>query len=54
MVYLMYHGLEPIKAFKIMEFVRKGRASKDPKTWEEHKKTMKEAGIEEWFILWQN
>ena len=50
MVYLMYHGLEPIKAFKIMEFVRKGRASKDPKTWEEHKKTMKEAGIEEWFI----
>ena len=50
MVYLMYHGLEPIKAFKIMEFVRKGRASKEPGTWEEHKKTMKEAGIEDWFI----
>ena len=50
MVYLMYHGVEPIKAFKIMEFVRKGRASKDPETWATHKKTMEDAGIEEWFI----
>ena len=50
MVYLMYKGVEPIKAFKIMEFVRKGKASKDPITWEEHKKTMKDAGIEDWFI----
>ncbi len=50
MVYLMYHGVKPIKAFKIMEFVRKGKASKDPATWAEHKKTMEEAGIESWFI----
>lgn len=50
MVYLMYKGMKPIKAFKIMEFVRKGKASKDPVTWEEHKKTMKEAGIEDWYI----
>ena len=50
MVYLMYHGVEPIKAFKIMEFVRKGRASKDPETWASHKKTMEDAGIESWFI----
>ncbi len=50
MVYLMYKGVEPIKAFKIMEFVRKGRASKDPETWEVHKKTMEDAGIEKWFI----
>ena len=50
MVYLMYHGVEPIKAFKIMEFVRKGRASKDPETWEKHRKTMEDAGIEKWFI----
>jgi DNA polymerase-3 subunit alpha (Gram-positive type) len=50
MVYLMYKGLEPIKAFKIMEFVRKGKASKDKATWEEHRHTMEEAGIEDWFI----
>ena len=50
MVYLMYHGVKPIKAFKIMEFVRKGKASKDPEGWLEHKNTMKDAGIEDWFI----
>jgi len=50
MVYLMYKGVKPIKAFKIMEFVRKGRASKDPETWAGHKQTMEEAGIEKWFI----
>ena len=50
MVYLMYHGLEPLKAFKIMEFVRKGKASKDKETWANHVKTMEDAGIEKWFI----
>ena len=50
MVYLMYHGVKPIKAFKIMEFVRKGKASKDPETWKGHVETMKEANIPEWFI----
>ena len=50
MVYLMYHGLAPIKAFKIMEFVRKGKASKDPETWKEHVKTMEESDIPQWFI----
>ena len=50
MVYLMYKGVKPIKAFKIMEFVRKGKASKDPETWKEHVKTMEEANIPEWFI----
>ena len=50
MVYLMYKGLEPKKAFKIMEFVRKGKASKDPDTWKIWDKEMRDAGIEEWFI----
>ena len=50
MVNLMYYGLEPIKAFKIMEFVRKGKASKDPETWQQHKKTMEDANIPKWFI----
>ncbi len=50
MVYLMYKGVEPIKAFKIMEFVRKGKASKDKETWAKHKETMENAGIEKWFI----
>ncbi len=50
MVYLIYHGVVPIKAFKIMEFVRKGKASKDPATWAEHKQTMLDANIPDWFI----
>ena len=50
MVYLMYHGVKPLKAFKIMEFVRKGKASKDAEAWKEHVKTMQEANIPEWFI----
>ena len=50
MVYLIYHGVVPIKAFKIMEFVRKGKASKDPATWVEHKQTMLDANIPDWFI----
>lgn len=50
MVYLMYKGMKPLKAFKIMEFVRKGKASKDPETWAGFEAEMKEAGIEQWFI----
>ena len=50
MVYLMYHGVEPIKAFKIMEFVRKGKATKEPEQWAEYTEILKSAGIEPWFI----
>ncbi|MBR4262222.1 MAG: PolC-type DNA polymerase III [Bacilli bacterium] len=50
MVYLSYHGVVPIKAFKIMEFVRKGKASKEPKEWANWKQVMLDAKIEPWFI----
>ena len=50
MVYLMQAGMEPLKAFKIMEFVRKGKASKDPEGWAKHKETMMAAGIPDWYI----
>lgn len=52
MVYLMYNGLEPIVAFKIMEFVRKGKASKPKERdeWLKYEKIMKDAGIADWFI----
>ena len=50
MVELIYGGLEQYKAFKIMEFVRKGKASKEPENWVEHKELMKESKIPDWFI----
>ena len=50
MVYLVQCRMEPLKAFKIMEFVRKGKASKDPAGWAEMKKTMEEADIPDWYI----
>lgn len=50
MVYLMNQGIEPIKAFKIMEFVRKGMPSKLPDIWEEHATTLREGNIPEWYI----
>ena len=52
MVYLMNHGLKPITAFKIMEFVRKGRPSKpkDHDQWVEYENVLKENGIADWYI----
>ena len=50
MVNLIQWGLKPAKAFKIMEFVRKGKPSKDPATWAEHAAYMRENNIPEWYI----
>lgn len=50
MVYLMQHGLEPLQAFKIMEFVRKGMPSKNKEGWQEWVKVLEEAHIAQWYI----
>ena len=50
MIYLIKEGLPPQKAFKIMEFVRKGKPSKDPEGWKKHEETMREYNIPEWYI----
>lgn len=50
MVYLMYHGLEPGDAFKIMEFVRKGMPSKKPEDWKNWDEIMRNKGIKDWYI----
>ena len=52
MVNLIAWGMKPAKAFKIMEFVRKGRASKpkDHDEWLEYVELMKKEGIADWYI----
>ena len=50
MLYLIKQGLPPKPAFKIMEFVRKGKASKDPEKWKEYEAMMREYNIPEWYI----
>ena len=50
MVNLMNWGMKPIRAFKIMEHVRKGKATKDPETWKGMVEEMKAVGVPEWYI----
>ena len=50
MIYLIKMGLEPNKAFKIMETVRKGKALKDPDKWEGFKSAMKEKDVPDWYV----
>ena len=50
MVSLIIYGMDPSKAFKISEFVRKGKAKKEPDTWLEHAALMREHDVPEWFI----
>lgn len=49
MVYLIHKGLQPDMAFKIMEFVRKGRAAKEGMP-EEFEKAMRENNVPDWYI----
>ncbi len=50
MNYLIDSGIEKGVAFKIMEFVRKGRPSKEPDAWEEYSNLMKEHNVADWYI----
>ncbi len=50
MVNLINYGMEPSLSFKIAEFVRKGRASKNPEIWVEYAQAMRENNIPDWFI----
>ena len=48
MTYLMLKGLEPNMAFKIMEIVRKGKASS--LLTQEHIQTMREHDVPQWYV----
>ena len=50
MVQLIELGMEPLKAFEIMEFVRKGKPSKVPDKWFAYESEMRLNGIPEWYI----
>ncbi|MFO7969114.1 MAG: PolC-type DNA polymerase III [Candidatus Izemoplasmatales bacterium] len=50
MVDLMAYGMKPTLAFEIMEFVRKGKAARDPDKWARYADLMKEANVPDWYI----
>ena len=50
MNYLIDQGLDNSDAFKIMEFVRKGKPKKEPENWEKFSVMMKEKKVPDWYI----
>ena len=50
MTYLIKKGLEPGDAFKIMEVVRKGKATKDPEKWASYEEIMRAHNVPEWYM----
>ena len=50
MNYLIDQGLDNSDAFKIMEFVRKGKPKKEPENWEKYSAMMKEKNVPDWYI----
>lgn len=50
MVQLIEFGLLPLRAFEIMEFVRKGKPSKDPAKWLDYESEMRKNNVPDWYI----
>ncbi len=50
MIQLTELGLDPFKAFEIMEFVRKGKPSKDKAKWLDYEQEMRKNNVPEWYI----
>ncbi|NLC48376.1 MAG: PolC-type DNA polymerase III, partial [Tenericutes bacterium] len=50
MVSLIQYGIESQQSFKISEFIRKGKVSKEYDTWVEYSKIMREHNIPDWYI----
>ncbi len=50
MVQLTEFGLLPHRAFEIMEFVRKGKPSKDPAKWLVYESEMRKNNVPDWYI----
>ncbi|MEF3693157.1 MAG: PolC-type DNA polymerase III [Acholeplasmataceae bacterium] len=50
MVQLSEFGLQPLRAFEIMEFVRKGKPSKEKAKWLTYEQEMKKNNVPDWYI----
>ncbi|MGA0448034.1 MAG: exonuclease domain-containing protein [Candidatus Phytoplasma pyri] len=50
MIQLIEKKIEPLKAFEIMEFIRKGLPLKNKEKWSEYENIMKKNNIEDWYI----
>lgn len=50
MVDLINFGMDPLKSFEIMEFVRKGKPSKDKEKWKVYEELMGRNGVPKWYI----
>lgn len=50
MLYLIKAGIPNGQAFKMSEFIRKGKVGKDPEKWVEFKEILKEHNVPDWYI----
>jgi len=50
MIYLIKCGIDNGQAFKMSEFIRKGKTAKEPDKWVEFKEIMKTHNVPDWYI----